>query len=212
MRIANLKDLEKGKDIFIVGGGPSLLNVDLSYLSNKVVIGMNRSVILEKGFSSKYYVVSDKRFVENEEKFQDIEKILNTKTFIFREGLTNDFAKEDKKRVCTTKALGRDGFSRNIARGYYHSCTTTMLAIQVAYYLGAKRIFLLGIDLNYYGSKARSYDIENSEIPDAFLSYQIKNIVNAAIILERESIELINLSEKSFLKPYLKFKSFQNIK
>ena len=87
-----------------------------------------------------------------------------------------------------------------------------MLAIQVAFYLGAKRIFLLGVDLNYYGNKARSYDVGNSEIPDAFLSYQIKNIVNSTKTLGQSSVELINLSEKSFLKPYLNFKKIQEIK
>lgn len=212
MNIAKIKNKEKGKDIFIIGGAPSLLNVDLSFLCNEVVIGMNGTLILEKKFSSKYYVISDERFIKNKQKFSDIEKILDKKLFIIREGIANDLSRETQKKIYTTKSIGRDGFSENLVRGFFHASTTTMLAIQVAYYIGAKRIFLLGVDLKYSGSKTRSYDVSNSEIPDAFLSYQIRNIVNSAKILDQLSVELINLSEHSFLKPYLKFKKIDQLK
>jgi|APSaa5957512535_1039671.scaffolds.fasta_scaffold36006_2 hypothetical protein len=212
MNITKIKNIEKDKDIFIIGGGPSILNFDLSFLSKEVVIGMNGTVMLEEFFSSKYYVISDARFIENKQKFSNIEKIIDTKSFIFREDIVKNLPKKIQKNIYTTKAIGRDGFSCNLARGFFHSSTTTMLAIQVAFYLGAKRIFLLGVDLNYYGNKARSYDVGNSEIPDAFLSYQIKNIVNSTKTLGQSSVELINLSEKSFLKPYLNFKKIQEIK
>jgi hypothetical protein len=211
MNISKIKNLEKGKDIFILGGGPSVLDIDLSFLYDKVVIGMNGTVRLEEKFSSKYYVISDSRFIENEQKFRYVEKIIDAKTFIIREDIAKNLPIINQGEIYTTKSIGRDGFSTNLARGFFHSSTTTMLAIQVAYYLGAKRIFLLGVDLNYSGSKARSYDIGNSEIPDAFLSYQIRNIVNASLLLKEHFVELINLSEKSFLKPYLNFKKVNQI-
>ena len=212
MNISKLKDLEKGQDIFIMGGAPSIMNVDLSFLANEIVIGMNGTIILEKHFSSKYYAVSDLRFIQNKEKFDNVRKIFGQKTIVFRRDISKFLSKEDQRKIYTTRAIGRDGFSLNLARGFFHASTTTMLAIQLASYLGAKRIFLLGVDLNYSGNKARSYDLNNSEIPDAFLSYQIKNIVNAAKVLEQYSIQLINLSENSFLKPYLDFKKISQIK
>ena len=207
-----LKNKEKGKNIFILAGGPSTLDLDLSLLKNEIVIGMNGTILLEKDFSSKYYVISDSRFINKAEKFELIKESLYNyeKEFIFRKDITQFIPNKENYNIKKVKCLGRDGFSFNILNGFFHGTTTCMLAIQTAFFLGASKIFLLGVDLNYVKNKIRSYEKISSEIPDSFLSYQIRNIVNASIELKKKNIDLINLSKDSFLKPYLKFNTYEN--
>ena len=46
------------------------------------------------------------------------------------------------------KHLNRIGFSKNIAKGYFCCRTIPYVAIQLAYYLRFKNIFLVGVDMN----------------------------------------------------------------
>lgn len=209
-----LKDKEAGGRAFILANGPSIKEEDLSLLQNEIVIGMNASTMLEKQFNfvSKYYVVSDIRFLNHEEKRQWATTQLHCNTIrILRHELKeyDDFGM--KNRSYYVYPLARDGFSKNLNAGFYYGCTTTMLAIQLAYYLGIKTMYLLGCDLKYPSHNPRFYEENNVQVEDSFTSVQISNIVNAAKTIEHEGGKLINCSLKSFLCPYLYSKSFKEI-
>ena len=45
-RLAELKDIHKGRRAFIIGNGPSLKQTDLSKLKNEITFGMNRIYLL----------------------------------------------------------------------------------------------------------------------------------------------------------------------
>ncbi|MBP8164981.1 MAG: hypothetical protein KAX86_06040, partial [Anaerolineales bacterium] len=51
-RLAELKDIHKGKRAFVIGNGPSLKQTDLSKLKNEITFGMNRIYVIfpELGF------------------------------------------------------------------------------------------------------------------------------------------------------------------
>lgn len=210
----NIKDLkfqEKDKSIYILANGPSVLMEDLSLLKDKVVIGMNASTLLDEkfNFNSKYYVCSDSRFLRHPEKGLLATDKVNSSTFrVFRKELDQYDTYANKNNTYYIKALQRDGFSTDLRVGYYYGCTTTMLAIQLAYYLGAKKIVLLGVDLRYSKSQPRFYDETSFQIDDSFTSIQISNILNAFKFLSKKDVEVINCSENSYLRPYIGFKKF----
>ncbi|GAA4650099.1 hypothetical protein GCM10023116_23820 [Kistimonas scapharcae] len=206
LKIKSLKDKEFGRTIYIVANGPSVLNQDLSFINGGVVIGMNGSPLLEKslGFVSDYYVVSDARFFSEKKKFECATKGLSDKTIrVFRKELEENDSPEYKNRTVYTKSLGRDGFSFDLNRGFYFGCTTTMLALQLAHYLGGKRIVLFGCDLTYPLSQPRAYREEKPSPIDNFTGVQIKNIRNAYLKLEERGVEFFNASPVSMLRPYL---------
>ena len=65
-RLANLKNIHKGKRAFIIGNGPSLKQTDLRKLKNEITFGMNRIYLAfpEWGFTTSYICVTNDLVVE----------------------------------------------------------------------------------------------------------------------------------------------------
>lgn len=211
--IQSLKGREEGKDIYILANAPSIKKEKLFLLKDKVTIGMNANPLLEQefGFISQYYVVSDKRFLNHSEKRKMCTEMLDKSTIrVLRAELEEDDDKSIKNQTYYIRILGKNGFSMNLHKGYYFGATTTMLAIQLAVYLGAKNIYILGMDLKYDGSNPRFYKEDDVQEFDSFTSVQVMNVRNAYIELRKFNVNLYNCSQNSLLYPYLPFKSFES--
>lgn len=212
--IRTLKNNEEGNRIFILANGPSINQHNLNLLKDEVIIGMNASTLLEDkyDFISKYYVISDARFLQHPEKKPLGTTKLSSNTIRV---LRNELEEYDEKSIPNkthyVKALKRDGFSVNLSAGYFFGCTTTMLAIQLAYYLGAKEVYILGCDLRYSPESPRFYKEESPQLEDAFTSVQIWNIVNAALFFDRNGRKLISCSPRSFLRSHIDYMHFESI-
>ncbi|MEH6547664.1 MAG: hypothetical protein V7701_14605, partial [Sneathiella sp.] len=210
----DLRGKETGRRIFVLANGPSILEEDLAPLKNEITIGMNASTILEKkwGFVTDYYTVSDERFLNNPAKRKWATNCLNEKTLrIIRADLYDYDCAELRENTLYARPLSRDGFSQDITRGFYYGSTTTMLALQLAYYLGSREIYLIGCDLRYPPETPRFYHEEKPQVEDSFVSVQISNIVNASLAFEKAGGILVNCSERSFLRPYMEFSKFSDI-
>lgn len=197
-----------GKSVYILGNGPSINSCDLSFLKDNFVIGMNASTLLEErgGFIHNYYCVSDARFLNHPEKRKFATSYVSSKTHRFiRKDLKSLDDVSLSEQTTYVPHLLRDGFSKNILNGYYYGCTTTMLALQVAYYLGFKDIYLMGMDLRYSPENPRFYKENEVQLEDSFTSIQLMNIAKAGEIFRSESRNLFICSEKSFLRPYLPY-------
>ena len=213
-RPANLRNRELGKRVFILANGPSINDYDLSILKDEVVIGMNASTLLEEkfGFQSKYYVLSDRRFITSPEKRKWATSSLSQGTHrILRADLRSTDEPAYESRTTYVNSICRDGFSKNLSVGFYYGCTTTMLAIQLAWQLGAIEAYLLGCDLRYRKEEPRFYTEKNPQLEDPFTSIQMKNIIDASAIFEKNDRMIINCSADSFLRPYLRFIDFRSI-
>lgn len=212
--VKSLKNKEVGRRAFILANGPSISKEDLSVLKGELTIGMNASTLLEAahGFHSDYYVVSDTRFITHPEKKHLATTSLHPETVrVLRSELKGVDHEALANPTYYVPALQRDGFSKNLHAGYFFGCTTTMLAIQLAYYLGVSEIYLLGCDLRYQAESPRFYTEANPQLEDSFTSVQIWNIVNASNQLESEGKRLVNCSAISFLRPYIEYVSFSQV-
>lgn len=209
-----LKSIESGRRAFILGNGPSIKNENLRLLRDELVIGMNASTLLEKehGFYQSYYVCSDTRFISHPEKRMWATSELDPRTKrILRSELRDLDDPSLESRTWYIPAISRDGFSENIAAGYFYGCTTTMMAIQVAYYLGVRDVYLLGVDLRYSEEHPRFYREENPQLEDANTSVQLYNIVKSNDFFSGRGGKFVNCSSNSFLAPYLKTVNFQDV-
>lgn len=205
--IKSLRNLEVGRRAFILGNGPSIKSEDLSRLKGELVIGMNASTMLEKefGFVQSYYVCSDVRFISHEEKRKWATVGLNGST---KRVMRSEIRKFDDPlfddRTWYVPAISRDGFSENLESGFFYGCTTTMMAIQLAYHLGVDEVYLLGVDLRYSEESPRFYLEKDAQLEDSNTSVQIFNICKSHNYFSRRGGGVYNCSSRSFLSPYLK--------
>ena len=206
--IKALAEVESGRDIVILGNGPSLREMNFENLSDPVFIGLNGSALIsdEKDIKEKYYVLSDLRFVKDKSKLSILKDNLSVCTkIIVRKELLNYLVGELDNDLYPVRSLGRDGFSMDVRKGFYFGCTTVMLALQLANYLGGKRIFLCGVDLKYDPLKPRFYKEDKVHSVDNFSCVQIHNIRDAYKTLGSIGVNLYNCSFDSLLAPYLPY-------
>ncbi len=156
--------LERGSDrVFIVGGGPSLMGMDLSFLNNEDVICVNRSIDLVK--NPKYFITMDYSFFTKigssvrsiVSKAQSSHFILNKQhSYIQNIGgvytdTRNNFRYEGLHYFSSVISSYKEtnaisGFGQNMTE-FCHGDNSGYCAIQFAVIAGYKEIYLLGFDL-----------------------------------------------------------------
>lgn len=143
MKLKDIRDIWKGKRCFIFGNGKSLKQVDMRYFWYSFTFGTNRIYLLP--YVPFYYVVEDELVVhDNHEEiskltcpkfiperyrsyFEDTEK-----AFFY----PNDFEEQEIPRFTDGKSL-------------YTGGTVTYQCLQLAYLMGFKEVYLIGVDHDY---------------------------------------------------------------
>jgi hypothetical protein len=209
--LTSLRGSERGRRAFVVGNSPSVRNEPLELLKGELSISMNAGVLLaeEFGFTSKYYALSDRRFLLNSFKRPMATSRLPSGTIRFLRSDVSDVDEQDERHITHyVRPLARDGFSTDLRQGFFHGSTTALLAMQIAVFLGVSEIVMLGVDLHYPEDQPRFYREKEREEEDIMLSVQIKNIADAARTCESLGITVLCCSEKSLLRPYLDYLRF----
>lgn len=208
-----LRSIACGKRAFILANGPSLREENLSLLKNELIIGINASPLLDEEFNLRhdFHVISDMRFLQSSLYDQlNVLKHLKQTTKVMR----SDIAQYDKHSNCTetiyVSSLGRDGFSDNLLNGFYHGATTTMLALQLAVYTGCSEVVLMGCDLRYVTGYERFVHEANPRVSDRLLGVQLKNLVMSSNEIEKIGVKVYSCSQRSLLRPYLRFKKLED--
>lgn len=144
-KIRALQDKYKGQRCFIIGNGPSLKNTDLTLLKNEVTFGSNRIYLLfdQIGFCTTYFV-SVNRFVIAQ-CAQDIDGLACPKFIGWR---ARDLVRL-KDNMMFLFSLPDVTFQTDITSGVCEGATVTYVALQVAYYLGFKKVILVGVDHSF---------------------------------------------------------------
>lgn len=153
-KIKNFENLHSGKNLFVLASGPSLGELDLAPLERRITMGLNRSFLLYP--DTNYHCAMDARlYDEYKEEF--------TATRVL-------FSLPNCPQGHRLNLLGTQGFSEDIFEGIYSGYTVSYFALQIAQYMGFKRVFYLGLDLkhqngqtHFFGSDFRSRDHEKGE-------------------------------------------------
>ena len=136
---------------FIIGNGPSLNDTDLGLLKDEVTFGVNGIFLkFDENFCTTYYVVEDHLVAED--RAPSINNISQcTKIFPFY----LSYCLDKQENVIFINHRPRksypDGFdfSTEASEITYTGGTVTFTCLQLAYYLGFKEIYLIGVDHNY---------------------------------------------------------------
>lgn len=192
-KIIDFKGRHKEKNLFILASGPSLKELDLSGLSRRMTMGLNRSFMVYP--EPYYHCVFDHRLFE-----------------LYPEELKKCrvlFTLEDRPWGLPLNLLGSKGFSWDLEEGIYSGYTISFFALQLAVYMGFERVFFLGLDLDFkekethfFGYDYHSKDHKTTEFPKMLESFQ-----GIAPTLKERGIQVYNCSPVSKLDvfPHMTF-------
>lgn len=146
-RLQRYRDRHKGQRCFIIGNGPSLKQTDLSLLKNEYTFGLNRIYMnfSRMGFETTYHVVVNELVVE-----QCADEIARLRMPKFVGWHCRNLIRfTDDMQFLWTRSGLRSWFFTDLTEGCWEGSTVTMVAIQLAYYMGFSEVILIGVDHSY---------------------------------------------------------------
>lgn len=196
--LERFKDIHKGKRIFVIGNGPSLRIEDLDklYEHGEICIAVNKiyRAFDKMKFRPDYLCFSDGRVIND---CEDDIKNLSVEVIVadtYHLGIQKQIDGVQYYHIIHEKYYPNyPGFSDDIVRGCFMGYTVVYdVGIQMAAYMGASEIYLLGVDFSFTNNMT---DNNNYFIKDYYKEYEKKNYANS--IFEKEALE------KSFEKAEL---------
>lgn len=163
-RLLELKNRYAGRRAFVIGNGPSLRQTDITKLAGEITIGSNGIFLLteEKGFRPTFYTVEDVLVAEDRAapicQYRGTTKIipLDLSRWLRRDGDTVYV-----NFVRYPPSFPR--FSPAFEQYAYWGGTVTFLNLQLAYYLGIREVYLIGVDHSYH-SPAKVDEVKGTVI------------------------------------------------
>ena len=162
LRLRRFHNLYAGRRCFIIANGPSLAQMDLVCLASEITIGSNGLFLIfdKLGFLPTFYTVQDHLVAQGFEK--QIRQIRGTTKLFPRElayclpqdsdTVYFDLLPDSYQRYLDKHKNDdfRPKFSERLEQGAYDGCTVTYLNLQLAYYIGCRQIYLIGLDHQYH--------------------------------------------------------------
>lgn len=149
-RLETMRDSYAGRRCFVIGNGPSLGEMDLAPLRQEITIGSNCLFLLfeDIGFKPTFLTVEDRLVAEDR---GDIISALRGATKVIPSDLAH-FIRPDDDTVYIWFRRHYSHFptfSPDLARTAFWGGTVTFLNLQLAYYIGCRDVYLIGVDHSY---------------------------------------------------------------
>lgn len=175
MRLAALKNRHQNERCVLVANGPSLNAMQLDFLRDETVIGVNKIFLGFKKFAfyPRYYVAVNRKVIAQAERQI---KALNCIKFIGDAG-ADDHINENALTYLVNTRSPRSRFCKDLTtEGMHEGFTVTYAALQVAYFLGFRQVILIGLDHRYAytGQPNEASRMEGSD-PNHFSSEYFSN-------------------------------------
>lgn len=202
LKIKSFKNKYEGKRCFIIGGSPSIKQLDLSKLNNEYTFTMNRGYMVQddKFKHSTFHVITAEFLFLRDKIMGEIPRDF-CKEFFITAGV--DFKYKDKVTYIKVESKEMNpniNLQNDITKPLYASPTTVVICIQIAKYMGFKDIFLIGVDADFSKNKGHAYKENDGEIYRQ-IKYSINetNLMYEAIkeaddFLKKENKNLYNAS------------------
>jgi len=146
-KIRQFHNKHLGERCVIIGNGPSLNEMDLSFLKHEICFGTNKIYLgFERWeFSPTYYVAVNPFVIE-----QSVDEIgkMSCPKFIGNRGISYFDPTDDIIFIKTFPSPG-ESFSKRPDVGSNEGCTVTYVAMQLAYYMGFNEVILIGVDHHF---------------------------------------------------------------
>ena len=211
------KNKFNGDRCFIIGSGSSLKKEKLQYLKNEYVFVVNRSYkALEIGLPHfDFYVCVDKKVyndhsieIQKNSKFPRFYAQNFLESEKYWEGPREKFIpvyKHTTRKEKKFEAFYRGEIPLEYEIGWGKTVTVVVDTILIAYFMGFKKIYLLGVDMrvpnissdtHFYGDEERLRDIlKEIKHPHFFSFFGLRIIKNLITASNHLNFEIINLSQ-----------------
>lgn len=145
-RLKAIQNQHFGKSIVILCNGPSLNAVNLDSLKGIPTIGLNKiNLLFNRGdFRPNYIVAVNKLVIEQNSQFFNSTDL---PIFIGHGGISK-IARRDNVTFLHSVSFG-NAFARDASISVNESATVTVVALQLAYHLGYRRVALVGADHSF---------------------------------------------------------------
>ena len=156
--IQNLYQIHKGERCFIIGGSPSLNTLDLTLLNNEYTFTTNRGYKLkEQGLTqSNYHIMSDIYTFTEDHAEKEIPSDWAEK-FIIYAGIDFPYKNSIFFNYLISLNSSNLNFQINCVDNLSECGTVIYFALQFAYFMGFKNIYLIGVDLDFDKTKGHVY-------------------------------------------------------
>ena len=225
----SIKELYKkyeGQDIYIFGTGPSLFDINPEDYKDKICFGVN--------YSFEVILDMDYIFVHVIETYNIIKKVVDNKKLLLPETLVRQHYTDPAKNMLpnrlrtdnelayiypvqdpSEKTLDKKTLKLDPGSSIFTWSTTTHSAIHIAAYMGAKNIYLIGVDYKTFKNGRVHFDskydpkyarqdwnaLKKHKLGDLWLEKELKNIGVNLINLGNEPDNALFLSELRLNKP-----------
>jgi hypothetical protein len=194
-----------GRKVFVIGGGPSLKEIDISILDDKLTVGINAAYKILKNPTALYWC--DESYASSV--YEDISKI---KCFKFSGKHSADgFIKDNIKTIGGATVLKRTGdFGIDPDVDHVRGNNSGAHVINLLANMKVSDIILLGFDGKLLNNKAHWHDgyglpMNNFIYSDLF----IPSICSMAVPLKNMGINVLNLSDRSAIDCFPKQNSME---
>lgn len=140
-KLKKFENIHRGKRAILVAGGPSLNDIDMSYLSGELVYSLGLTYKKED-LNSNYHFIGDYNIAKQ---FSDEIKKINCDGLFVSNTIYNSmlishpnaypFFGHSEKKFCT-----------NPYNGVHGGGTSTFVAMQFAYFMGIQELYIVGLD------------------------------------------------------------------
>ena len=146
-RLRQFRNKHQGQDCFIIGNGPSLNKMNLEVLKDYHTFGLNKIYLMEdRGIDLNLsYLASTNALVieQSRERFEQMEHPIFL-SHTAAAGVVRDLPNIHRLHTLNVWSFYED-ITQPICEGY----TVTYVALQLAYYMGFRRVFLIGVDHSF---------------------------------------------------------------
>jgi len=145
-KLEQFKDKHKGEDCFIIGNGPSLASMDLTPLKDYHTFGLNKIYLIfdKVDLNLSYHVAVNKLVIE--QSAEEFENLLCPSFLTYK---TAHSLVRPLKHIFYIYTGGPYTFHKDLMKKIAEGFTVTFVAMQIAYYMGFKRVFLIGVDHSF---------------------------------------------------------------
>lgn len=145
-RLAALKHRHAGERCFIIGNGPSLNRTDMSLLRDEYTFGLNRiSLAFDRiGYETSCLVCVNPHVLR--QSGMELSQFVGPKFFSVAGA---KHMRDADGEITYVRPTVRPEFSTFPPNGMWEGATVTFVALQLAYWMGFRRVVLVGVDHNF---------------------------------------------------------------
>lgn len=144
--IASLKNKYKGEPMLVVGNGPSLNQTPLEEFLDIPAIGMNKIDLL---YTRSKWRPSIVMCVNNMVVKQNLDAFQKNSVPVYLAWKARWFVKNRAKHIHYFDLHSDEEFQTDATKGFGSGVTVTYAALQMAYYMGADPVIVVGVDHNF---------------------------------------------------------------